>query len=130
MIKNYYDGKLRTEESGAGVVRDITLAPEHPTLGPCAPGACPLASGAMSTMEPALPEAQAYMQMTYVARQLDVARVQDQVPSEASAKQQLAKLLQLASTAVSAVNRLAHSARYHWVNLSSFSSLFQALEVS
>ena len=129
-MKDYYNGELRTDESGSGVVRDVTLAPEHPTLGPCACGTCPLTTGATSTIEPALPEAQAYMKMTYVARQLDVARVQGQVPNEASAKQQHAKLLQLASAALSAINRLVHSARYHWVNLSSFSSLFQALEVS
>lgn len=130
VMKQYYTGNLRTEESGTGFMRDITLAPEHPTLGACAPGTCPLAPGAMSIMEPAIPEAQAYLQLTHVSRQLDVARVQARVPDDASAKQQLAKLLQVVGAAVSTVNRLAHTASYHWVNLSSFSGMFQSLEVS
>lgn len=130
VMKQYYDGNLRTEESGTGLMRDITLAPEHPSLGACAPGTCPLAPGAMSTMEPALPEAQAYLQLTHVSRQLDVARVQARAPDDAAAKQRLGKLLQVVSAAVSSANRLTHTASYHWVNLSSFSSMFQALEVS
>lgn len=130
VMKQYYNGNLRTEESGTGLMRDITLAPEHPTLGACAPGTCPMAPGAMSTMEATLPEAQAYLQLTHVSRQLDIARVQARVPDDASAKQQLAKLLHVVSAAVSTVNRLTHTASYHWVNLSGFSGMFQALEVS
>jgi hypothetical protein len=130
VMKQYYNGNLRTEESGSGLMRDITLAPEHPILGACAPGSCPLAPGAMSSMEATLPAAQAYLQLTHIARQLDIARVQDRAPNDVSTKQQLAKVLQVVSSAVSTVNRLAHTASYHWVNLACFSNMFQTLQVS
>jgi hypothetical protein len=129
-MKQYYNGNLRTEEGGTGMMRDITLAPDHPTLGACTPGTCPLAPGAMSSMEPVLPEAQAYLQLTHVSRQLDISRVQARMPDDASAKRQLAKLQQVVGAAVSNVNRLAQTATYHWVKFSSFSSMFQSLEVS
>jgi hypothetical protein len=127
VLKEFYNGHVRSEEASGAHSRDISLAAEHPFAGPCAPGTCPLDPSHMHAMEPVLPEAQAYLQLTHIARQLDMARMQAAVPSDVSSQQHFAKLQGLLSPAHAAVKRLAHTAAFHWVNLS---SMFSTLEVS
>lgn len=125
-MKQYYNGLLRSEEASSGQMRDISLATEHPVTGVCTPGTCPLDPACMHAMEPVMPEAQAYLQLTHIARQLDASRIQRLVPSDASSQQLLSKLQAVLNPAHAAVKRFAHTASYHWVNLS---SVFEALAV-
>lgn len=127
VMKEAYNGCLRAEDELQSIaVRDVSLATQHARVGPCAPGQCPLDPNSVGPMEPVMSEAQAYLQLQHIARQLDASRVQDRIPKEADASQQLLQLQQLLDPACAATKGLLESCSYHWVNLV---SVFQDLLV-
>lgn len=128
VMKQAYNGYLKAEDDlQSTCVRDVSLATQHARLGVCTPGACPLDPNSLGHMEPVLSEAQAYLQLQHIVRQLDARRVQARIPKEANASQQLLQLQTLLDPAAVATKGLLESCSYHWVNLL---SVFQGLMVS
>lgn len=128
VMKQAYNGHLKVEDDLQSTsVRDVSLATQHARLGVCMPGACPLDPNSLGPMEPVLSEAQAYLQLQHIVRQLDARRVQARIPKEANASQQLMQLQTLLDPAAAASKGLLESCSYHWVNLL---SVFQDLVVS
>ena len=128
IMKQTYNGHLKAEDDLQGsFVRDVSLATHHPRTGPCVLGACPLDPNSTGQMEPATSEAQAYLQLQHIVRQLDASRIQARMSKEASASHQLLQLQTLLDPAATATQSLLESCSYHWVNLT---SVFQSLAVS
>lgn len=128
VMKQAYNGHLKAEDDLQNTSsRDISLATQHVRLGSCMPGTCPLDPDSAGLMEPVMSEAQAYLQLQHIARQLDSKRVQGNIPTDADASQQLQQLHSLLGPACSAATGLLETCGYHWVNLL---SVFQSLVVS
>jgi hypothetical protein len=96
--------------------RDVLLATQHPRLGACAPGRCPPDPQCLGNMEPVLPEAEAFLQLDFIARQVDVTRAARRLGTKCEGGG-LSAAAPLLSPALEAASRLRSSCGYCWASI-------------
>jgi DNA Polymerase alpha zinc finger len=121
VMQRFYQGQYKADDEMAPCMgRDIQLAVSHPRLGVCAPGACPPEVQCLGPMEPVVPEATAYLQLSHIVRQLDVPSAAAQLPdsAEAAVRHKLDLTEPMLRQAHECTLQLLQSAEYHWVSMS------------
>jgi DNA polymerase alpha subunit A len=117
VMKRAYDCELKSDDEMLPcTTRDVLLATHHPRLGACAPGTCPPDAQCLGVMEAALPEADAYLLLSHLTRQLDARRAARRGLAEAAADE-LAQMAPLLDAGHAAVEQLLCATAYHWVSL-------------
>ena len=125
VIKAAYAAELKADDDMLPcTTRDVLLATQHPRIGACAPGACPPDPQCLGAMAPALPQADAYLRLAHIVRQVDAKRAAARAAEAGRDGAAVAAAAPALAAAHAAAARLLRTAAYHWVDLS---SLFGAL---
>jgi DNA Polymerase alpha zinc finger len=122
VMKHFYRCEYKADDEVTPYhSREIHLATRHPRLGPCAPGACPPEPQCWGPMEPVVTQATAYLQLSHIARQLDVPLAAAQIPisAEADVQPRVMAVEPMLRVAHDRVMQLVKSTAYHWVSISS-----------
>jgi hypothetical protein len=122
-MRQYYEADLRSDDDAVPChTRDVSLAVNSAKAGACALGACPLDPECSGSMVPSLSEPAAYLNLSHLARQLDVQRLLDRLAPDARAAAQthLSPAVPFLVDALRGVQRLVSATAFHWVRVSDF----------